>query len=98
MYCTQKWYFLPAGRPLPSLHCPPPAASLPAGVGSPARPARRRKVSLSVGHYARTLPLAATLGMPRVSVDPATFLPPPLRKQAVGWYPEFGKASPCVGG
>lgn len=50
-----------------------------------------KKVSLSVGHYARVLPLHSTLGAPRVSIDPATFLPPPLRKQAVGWYPEWGK-------
>ncbi|KAL4437833.1 hypothetical protein ABPG77_005745 [Micractinium sp. CCAP 211/92] len=50
-----------------------------------------KKVTLSVGHYAKVLPLHSTLGAPRVSVDPATFLPPPLRKQAVGWYPEWGK-------
>lgn len=48
-------------------------------------------MTLSVGHYAKVLPLHSTLGAPRVSVDPATFLPPPLRKQAVGWYPEWGK-------
>lgn len=52
-----------------------------------------RKVTLSVGHYARVLPLHSTLGAPRVSIDPATYLPPPLRKQAVGWYPEWGKVS-----
>lgn len=50
-----------------------------------------KKVTLSVGHYARVLPLHTTLGAPRVSIDPATYLPPPLRKQAVGWYPEWGK-------
>ncbi|KAL4419727.1 hypothetical protein ABPG75_006825 [Micractinium tetrahymenae] len=50
-----------------------------------------KKVALSVGHYARVLPLHSTLGTPRVRIDPATFLPPPLRKQAVGWYPEWGK-------
>lgn len=29
--------------------------------------------------------------MPQVEVDPATYLPPPLRPGAVGWYPEWGK-------
>ena len=50
-----------------------------------------RRVSLAIGHYARLLPLQATLSAPRATPDPAAFLPPPLRKQAVGWYPEWGK-------
>jgi hypothetical protein len=27
----------------------------------------------------------------QAEVDPETYLPPPLRKGAVGWYPEWGK-------
>jgi hypothetical protein len=27
----------------------------------------------------------------QAEVDPAMFLPPPLREGAVGWYPEWGK-------
>jgi hypothetical protein len=50
-----------------------------------------QKTSLAVGHYARTLPLHATLAAPKARPDPAAFLPPPLRPQAVGWWPEWGK-------
>ncbi|EFN57874.1 hypothetical protein CHLNCDRAFT_57000 [Chlorella variabilis] len=50
-----------------------------------------RKVQLSVGHYARVVPMQSTLQAPKVEVDPATYLPPPLRPGAVGWYPEWGK-------
>lgn len=49
------------------------------------------KVTLTVGHYARQMPLQATLTAPRANVDPAMYRPPPLRTHAVGWYPEWGK-------
>lgn len=51
----------------------------------------RSKVVLSVGHYARQVPLQATLGTPTASIDPAMYTPPPLRPHGVGWQPEWGK-------
>ena len=51
----------------------------------------QQRVKLNVGHYARLLPLQATVGAPRVAVDPAQYLAPPLRPQAAGWHPEWGK-------
>ena len=51
----------------------------------------RQKVLLGMGHYARTLPLQATLAQPTAHVDPGMYCPPPLRSHAAGWYPEWGK-------
>lgn len=56
----------------------------------PRSPAPCRRVRLAVGHYTRR-PLQASLAAPRAEIDPATFLPPPLRPRSVGWYPEWGK-------
>ncbi|KAI3425260.1 hypothetical protein D9Q98_009028 [Chlorella vulgaris] len=50
-----------------------------------------KRVSNTIGHYAKLLPLQATLTAPRAVLDPITFLPPPMRAQAAGWYPEWGK-------
>jgi hypothetical protein len=79
----------PASLPPPCL--PLPAAAPPPPASRPALPSGRRRVSLEVGHYATVLPLQATLAAPRAQVDPAVYTPPPLRPQAVGWYPEWGK-------
>ena len=49
-----------------------------------------RRVQLAVGHYARLAPLQATLAAQPARVHPLTFVPPPLRPRAVGWYPEWG--------
>lgn len=47
---------------------------------------------MTQGHFVKHLPLQATLAAPRAEqLDPSAFLPPPLRKGAVGWYPEWGK-------
>ena len=46
---------------------------------------------MSVGHYARHVPLPALVGTPTVELDPRLYIAPPLRKQCVGWYPEWGK-------
>lgn len=51
----------------------------------------RSNVLLRHSHYSKLVPLQGTLATPTADVDPATFLPPPLRKQAVGWYPEWNK-------
>lgn len=34
-----------------------------------------------------------TIDAPVAEVDPAAFVPPPLRPRAVGWFPEWGKVS-----
>ena len=44
-----------------------------------------------MGHYARLAPLQATLAAQPARVHPLTFVPPPLRPRAVGWYPEWGR-------
>ena len=46
---------------------------------------------LSVGHYAQHVPLPALVGTPTVELDPRLYIAPPLRKQCVGWNPEWGK-------
>ena len=43
-----------------------------------------------VGGYAHSVPLPAAKAAPRAAVDPGAYLPPPLRRGAVGWYPEWG--------
>ncbi len=37
-------------------------------------------------------PLETSLAAPEARVDPMVYTPPALRKGAVGWYPEHGKA------
>lgn len=77
--------------------CPPThPACLPACLPTPC-PARCSNVMMSVSHYGRLTPLQGTLEAPTAAIDPATFLPPPLRKGAVGWYPEWGKVRPAGG-
>ena len=96
---TRAWVAalrLPPAGARPALHrraVPCHQAGL-APANGPARSSpspSRRKVVLSVGHFARHLPLQAALHAPRAAVDPAAYVPPPLRRRAVGWEPEWGK-------
>ncbi|PRW44348.1 pyruvate decarboxylase 4 [Chlorella sorokiniana] len=56
-----------------------------------------KKVVLSTRHFAQHLPLQSALHAPRAVVDPAAYVPPPLRPGAVGWQPEWGKVWSCYG-
>lgn len=39
-----------------------------------------------------SVPVAVLEAMPRVELDPALYVPPPLRPKAEGWNLEYGKA------
>ncbi|PRW05771.1 ERD4-related membrane [Chlorella sorokiniana] len=49
-----------------------------------------RRVTLTTRHLTHGT-MQLTIDAPTVELDPAVFVPPPLRPRAVGWYPEWGK-------
>ena len=54
---------------------------------------------LSPAHFSTQRLVTAAVPLPlrlQAEVDPETYLPPPLRKGAVGWYPEWGKVGGWV--
>ena len=52
-----------------------------------------RYLSLRYDSVVVTPPLAALHAAPRVDVDERLYTPPPLRENAEGWHPEWGKAA-----
>lgn len=48
-------------------------------------------VQQHAARYVRHPPLHLARHTPMAEIDPAVYLPPPLRHGAVGWYPEWGK-------
>ncbi len=49
-----------------------------------------RRVTLTTRHLTNGT-MQLTIDAPVAELDPAAFIPPPLRPQAVGWYPEWNK-------
>ena len=47
---------------------------------------------IRLGRHVHRVSLPACVGAPTVELDPRLYIAPPLRKQCVGWYPEWGKA------
>ena len=46
---------------------------------------------IKLGRHVHRVSLPACVGAPTVELDPRLYIAPPLRKQCVGWNPEWGK-------
>lgn len=90
--CFVFYYSYKCAVAMPSRAPPFPLSSCPVWVVCPPHdpicPCPRRLLKQHVGAFAMRAPLSAIQAAPHASVDPAAYVPPPLRRGAVGYYPE----------